>query len=161
MVRDYAELQNVWAHRRAVMAPMKPRQRVTGRYQLAVGPWFHDPTGMGRRYQELMLAWFDRWLKDEPTGIANPRTPLHLFELGPNRWVDQSRFPLPGARVQKLFLDGGGKLGAAKPRSAGTPDKLALDRRDESRATATSTSGTQGSETSPSRSPASRGCPPA
>jgi putative CocE/NonD family hydrolase len=122
VVRNYAELQNAFAHRRDVMAPMTPRQRATGRYQLAVGPWFHDPTGLGTRYQELMLEWFDTWLKRKPTGMARTRTPLHAFELGPNRWVRQARFPLPAARVRSLYLGEGGTLGKAP--SGATTDKL-------------------------------------
>lgn len=110
VVRNYAELQNAWAKRRPVMAPMAPHQRVTGRYQLAVGPWFHDPTGLGIRYQQLMLQWFDTWLKGERTGMSSTRTPLHVFELGPNRWVQQARFPLPATRVRRFYLPSGGKL---------------------------------------------------
>ena len=124
VVRNYAELQNAWARRGDLMAPMGPRQRVTGRYQLAVGPWFHDPTGLGIRYQELMLEWFDTWLKAEPTGMAKTRTPLHVFELGPNRWVRQARFPLPATRVRSFYLGDKGTLAAAPPRSAAVPDKL-------------------------------------
>ena len=124
VVRNYAELQNAWAHRGSLMGPMRARQPVTGRYQLAVGPWFHDPTGLGLRYQQLMLEWFDTWLKREPTGMARARSPLHVFELGPNRWVSQARFPLPATRVQSLYLGDKGTLGKTTPGTATAPDKL-------------------------------------
>jgi uncharacterized protein len=71
-----------------------------------------------------MLQWFDTWLKRRSTGMARTATPLHVFELGPNRWVQQARFPLPATRVRSFYLSGNGALADAPPRAATAPDKL-------------------------------------
>src|SRR5205823_3315206 len=134
VVLDYAELQNAWrlAHPRApgpaprsVLGPMAAKQPVTSRYQAAIGPWFHNPTGVGERYQTLQLEWFDTWLKGEATGLAHSTTPLHVLELGPNRWIEQARYPFPAARVGTLYLGANGTLAGAPARGATGADELA------------------------------------
>lgn len=113
-ILNYTGLQNLWAHR-PLGAPMTARQPVTGRYQLLYGPWYHlTATGSyeGHDFYALQLAWFDRWLKNEPTGIDSTRSPLHLYELGANRWTNVARWPLPGTRATTLYLAGRGGSGA-------------------------------------------------
>ena len=94
--------------------PMTASQRPTRRYQLVVGPWFHNPMTLGPTFQELQLAWFDRWLKGIHDGIDQTSTPLHVFELGANRWIDQASWPLAQARAHTYYL-GAGTLGASRP----------------------------------------------
>jgi hypothetical protein len=118
---NYTGLQNLWAHR-AVGAPMSARQPVTGRYQLLYGPWYHlTATGSyaGRDVYALQLAWFDRWLKHEATGIDRTPTPLHVYALGANRWTDAARWPLPKARATTLYLGGPGGSGAPSTNDGG------------------------------------------
>ena len=113
-ILNYTGLQNLWAHR-PLGAPMSLRQPVTGRYQLLYGPWYHlTATGSypGHDFYALQLAWFDRWLKNEPTGIDRTRSPLHLYELGSKRWTNVARWPLPGVRATMLYLSGHGGSGA-------------------------------------------------
>ena len=124
-VLDYAGFQDAWArlhhrggHSASEVAPMRARQPVTGRYQLVAGPWFHNPTTLGLTFQQLQLAWFDRWLKGEPTGIDRTHTPLHVFELGSNRWINLAQWPVPQTRARTLYL-GSGSLGSAAPAAAG------------------------------------------
>ena len=112
---NYAELQNVWDGRPAT-APMVPGQPVTGRYQLVMGPWYHVTSFLGLRIQQLMLAWYDTWLKGEHTGIAHTTTPLHLYELTANRWVNATDWPSARPRVARYYL-AGGRTGSA-PQSA-------------------------------------------
>ena len=76
---------------------MSTGQPVTGRYQLVVGPWFHNPATLGLTFQQMQLAWFDRWLKGIHNGIDRTRTPLHAFELGTSRWINLARWPVPQA----------------------------------------------------------------
>src|SRR5205807_7355513 len=64
---NYAGLQNA-ADGRSVFAPMAPRQRVSGRYQLTIGPWYHVTADQGVDMSLVELDWFDRWLKGERTG---------------------------------------------------------------------------------------------
>jgi uncharacterized protein len=87
-----------------------PGRAPTGRYQLAVGPWFHNSAAVGLRLQELQLEWFDRWLKGVDNGIERTRRPLHVFAHGDNRWYDAASYPLEGTRVKTLEHDGGGTL---------------------------------------------------
>jgi putative CocE/NonD family hydrolase len=110
-ILNYTGLQDLWAHR-SVGAPMRPSQPVTGRYQLLYGPWYHLDAGTGYDIYSVELRWFDRWLKGEPTGIDRTGTPLHIFELQADRWVNAARWPLPQARPQTLYLGGRGSSGA-------------------------------------------------
>jgi putative CocE/NonD family hydrolase len=119
-ILNYTGLQNVWDGR-SVGAPMLPHQRVTGRYQLLYGPWYHLTAGDGYDIYALELRWFDRWLKGERTGIEQTRTPLHLYELEANRWVDAARWPVPQARPTTLYL-GPGTLTVAPPTSRRASD---------------------------------------
>jgi hypothetical protein len=132
-----ATLQNDWARRNGVRGgppggPMLPGQQATSKYQLAMGPWFHNASGDGVRIAELQQAWFDHWLKGVDNGVDRA-PPVHAYELGPGRWIDLGGWPAPQARERTLWLDGGssgtatslndGTLNATKPRAAGG-DKL-------------------------------------
>jgi uncharacterized protein len=118
-VLNFAQLQNAWANRRLHqagpgvapmsqaghgVAPMSASQPVTGRYQLVVGPWFHNPATLGLTFQELQLAWFDRWLKGIHNGIDRTGRPLHAFELGTKRWINLTRWPVRAAHTRTLLL---------------------------------------------------------
>jgi uncharacterized protein len=122
---NYAGLQNAWAGRPAGLA-MLPGQRVTGRYQLYMGPWYHAVIPGGVDLERLQLEWFDTWLRGEPTGMAETSTPLHLQELGAQRVVDTATWPLARAAAQRWYLQAGptgtaplsvndGSLGPARP----------------------------------------------
>jgi len=118
----YVAAQNAYFHR-PVNAPVLPGEPVTGRYQAIVGPWTHGENVNGPTLQALRLEWFDTWLKDAATGMADTATPLHLFENGANRWVDQAAWP-PSPQVQTYYLGGNGSLTTGRPSAAGA-DSLA------------------------------------
>jgi putative CocE/NonD family hydrolase len=103
---------------------MTRHQRVSGRYQLAIGPWYHVTTGQGIVLNVIELDWFDRWLKGERTGIDHVRTPIHVFETGANRWAQASRYPYNQARPKTYYLGAGGSLSSSKPTSATGADPL-------------------------------------
>jgi predicted acyl esterase len=88
----YLAAQNALAHR-PIGLPLRLGDRVSGRYQAIVGPWRHGEHTDGA-LQPLILKWFDTWLKDAPTGMADSPKPLHLFILGADRWVDSATYPL-------------------------------------------------------------------
>jgi putative CocE/NonD family hydrolase len=115
---NYSGLQNAYDGR-AVNAPMLPGQRVSGRYQLLQGPWYHLDAGTDFDIYGLELAWFDRWLKDEPTGIDRTSTPLHLYQLGANRWVDTIDYPVSGVTPTTYYLSGGPSGSGAPSRNDG------------------------------------------
>jgi putative CocE/NonD family hydrolase len=112
VVLDYAALQNAASGHRPMLGPMPAAARPSGRYQAVIGPWFHNSTGAGERVQLLLLRWFDRWLKRVDNGMDRTRAPLHAYELRGRRWLDAGRYPLPRARVHRLWL-GDGRVGAA------------------------------------------------
>ena len=72
---------------------MAPGQAASGRYQLLMGPWYHLNSGSGLDLDRIELAWFDTWLKDARTGMAETKNPLHVYDLGAGRWVDTARYP--------------------------------------------------------------------
>jgi putative CocE/NonD family hydrolase len=111
--RNFAGLQNAWAGR-PVAAAMEPDQPVTGRYQLVMGPWHHVTVDQAL-LDRLALRWFDTWLKDEATGMAETTTPLHLWQHGAERFVDTARYPLVEADPTALWLGEGGSLSATPP----------------------------------------------
>jgi uncharacterized protein len=109
---NFSGLQNAWAGR-SVFAPMKPNQKVTGRYQLMMGPWYHLTAGTGVDVYRIMLAWFDRWLLGTDNGIDKTSNPVHLFQLQTRRWVNTSTWPLHDADPRTYFLaDGPSGTGA-------------------------------------------------
>ena len=120
--RNFAGLQNAWAGR-PVGAAMEPGQPVTGRYQLVMGPWYHVTTDQAL-LDRLALQWFDTWLKDEATGMADTPTPLHLYQAGAERFVDTARYPLAEAAPTPLYLGEGGSLSATPPAAAAGADRI-------------------------------------
>lgn len=122
---DFAGLQNAWSRLHggpgrpaADVPPMTGAIQPTGRYQLVAGPWFHNPSTLGLQFQQMQLAWFDRWLKGEQNGIDSTSTPLHAFELGANRWIDAARWPIDATRARTFYL-GSGTLSDHAPATAG------------------------------------------
>jgi putative CocE/NonD family hydrolase len=109
---NFSGLQNALAGR-SVYGPMSPASSSSGRYQLTMGPWYHL-TAAGQNFDSLMLRWFDRWLRNEPTGIDKTRTPAHLYLLGANRYVDQSQWPPASLHPSTWYL-GGGPSGSGAP----------------------------------------------
>jgi putative CocE/NonD family hydrolase len=109
---NFAGLQNALAGR-SVYAPMPAGSTPSGRYQLLMGPWYHL-TASSQDFDPLMLAWFDRWLKNEATGIDQTTTPAHLYLLGANENVDQTQWPPAGLKPTTWYL-GPGPSGSGAP----------------------------------------------
>jgi predicted acyl esterase len=111
---EYAVFQNAWAGR-PPFGSMSPNQRTTGRYQVVIGPWNH---GQGLD-DSIMLEWYDTWLKGKDTGMADTRTPMHLFELESNRWVNAAKYPITDDYTA-LHLNGNGALSTTEALDAGS-----------------------------------------
>lgn len=45
----------------------------------------------------VYLQWFETWIKGKDTGIRNTQRPMHLFEMGTQRWTNVARYPLGSA----------------------------------------------------------------
>jgi uncharacterized protein len=71
--------------------------------------------------------WFDRWLKGADNG-ADRLSPVNLYTMGADRWQRLPRWPAPGTRYTRFYLNGDksgsasslndGGLGAATPAEA-------------------------------------------
>ena len=109
---DYVAAQNAYFHR-PLTAPITAHEPTTGRYQAIVGPWTHGENVSGPTLENLKLEWFDTWLKHEHTGMADTRTPLHIFENTASRWVDTAAWP-PTSDAASYYL-GAGTLDATQP----------------------------------------------
>ncbi|HEX4110772.1 MAG TPA: CocE/NonD family hydrolase [Solirubrobacteraceae bacterium] len=125
---NYSGFQNAYDGR-PVLGPMTATQPVTGRYQLLQGPWYHVTIGAGLDYHGLdldgvELAWFDRWLKDIPTGIDQTQNPFHAYDLGSDQWVEASHFPFPQATPTRYYLGAGGSLSTSAPTASSGADPL-------------------------------------
>ncbi len=87
-VKAYHSLQNAYAGR-DVDLPMEKDQKVTPKYQLIMGGWDH---GQGLDLG-LYLEWLDTWMKNMDTGLQDSTTPMHVYEMGSDRWVNIKGFP--------------------------------------------------------------------
>jgi putative CocE/NonD family hydrolase len=131
--REYAAFQNAWAGRPAD-GPMSPGQATTPKYQLIMGPWYHLVAFQGLRYQEILLEWYDTWLKGKDTPFRKTRNTVHVFDLGTRQWIDTSGYPYPGSTVKTYYLDRGpsgsaqslndGRLSTAAPAAATASDGI-------------------------------------
>jgi predicted acyl esterase len=109
----YTALQNL-NDRRPEFGPMVQGQRATGRYQIIVGPWGH---GQGLD-DGIMLEWYDTWLKGERTGIQDTRTPMHMYEMASDRWINTADWPAAPTYTRD-YLNSGGTLTARPANSPG------------------------------------------
>jgi uncharacterized protein len=108
--------------------------RNAGSQHLVAGPWQHMPWSRGCAgidfgpaaspsvVDDVQVAWFGRWLKDEPAGDDLPAA--RIFVTGRNQWQGLDGWPPPAAEDRRLFLgsagranslDGDGRLVAAAP----------------------------------------------
>lgn len=116
--------------------------------RLIIGPWTHvgmrgDTSFAGdvdfgragvwgvRRYADEQLRYFDRWLKDEPTGVEND-PPVRIFVMGGGtgrrtaegkldhggRWRAENEWPLARAQYTPCYLYADGSLRAEPPQVA-------------------------------------------
>jgi putative CocE/NonD family hydrolase len=121
--------------------------------RLLVGPWGHT-NALTRKVgefdfgpeaelddTELMLRWFDYWLKGRPTGVLDA-PPVRYFLMGRNEWRGAEIWPPAGTVRRAWYLASGGRantaygdgrLSTAPPADAGGPapaDRYAYDPRD-------------------------------
>ncbi|WP_067685697.1 CocE/NonD family hydrolase [Nocardia jejuensis] len=124
-LRNYSQLQNLSAGRDQ-FAPMAADQKGDGRYQLLMGPWYHVGIGVGPGSRldtdQIILAWFDRWLKDIRNGVENTDSTLHVIDAN-NHAADTTRYPFDRAGITERWFDGD-RLVARKPAATEGSDRL-------------------------------------
>lgn len=125
-------------------------QRTRDSQRLIVGPWGHTDDLRAKVGEfdfgpnaelsntELMLRWFDHWLKGRPTGVLDA-PPVRYFVMGRNEWRGAETWPPPGTQLQSWYLSSGGHANTAlgdgrlshEPVAAAEPDdRYAYDPRD-------------------------------
>jgi hypothetical protein len=128
------------------------RGRAKGRSRLVIGPWDHEaylsvrPTSSGSRefgpaavggvtlMSDLVLGWFDQWLKDEDSCAASDAAPVRYFVMGENRWAGALTWP-PKHKPTAWYLRSAGAAnsrlgdGALSPGEPGPdpPDSFLYD----------------------------------
>lgn len=90
-----------------------------------VGPWVHKYPHFAVPHPRIgflqeALRWWDRWLKDEPTGVEDDPAyrvylmdgvrPQRWYESRPGRWIAEPSWPSPNIATRTLPL-GPGTLG--------------------------------------------------
>jgi uncharacterized protein len=116
--------------------------------RLVIGPWDHvnwgrsdsDPAPLLKDIgavadspiNDLMLAWFDHFLKDENNDVAGkPR--VDYFVMGANTWKSATSWPLPQTNWTTFYLSGPGGIADRKGElvstapSAQPPDTYTYD----------------------------------
>jgi len=88
---------------------------------LIAGPWVHIPWGdcvgdanlgpaANLNTDEILLRWFDHWLKDSEAFSSEPR--IRYFALGANEWRSASEWP--SAAAYPLYLRSRGNANSRK-----------------------------------------------
>jgi len=96
--------------------------RAEGNQYMLIGPMPHCQFGseskntvVGERelgdarydYQSHYLEWFDYWLKGEKNS-ALKKEKIQYYQMGANKWISGSEFPLKGTEYVDFFLDSDG-----------------------------------------------------
>lgn len=75
---------------------------------------------------ELILRWYDHWLKGIDTGIME-EPPVNIFVREKGEWRTEVEWPLSRTNWTKYFLRQGGTLSVEQPHSSETPDRFTSD----------------------------------
>jgi uncharacterized protein len=121
--------------------------------RIVIGPWDHISWGRSDSpaapmlkqigpvgnspVNELMLAWWDHFLKGIDNGVSNGPT-VNYFEMGANVWKTAAGWPLPGTQWTRYLLSsdghassamGDGQLVTSLPATGQQPDTYDYDPR--------------------------------
>jgi putative CocE/NonD family hydrolase len=90
--------------------------------KLLIGPWTHgkfdnvngeidfglQSSGILMLPEELMLHWFDFWLKDIDNGVKE-EPPIRIFVMGDNQWRNENEWPLARTKYTSYYLHSQGR----------------------------------------------------
>lgn len=91
--------------------------KISGLNRVLIGPWPHNMSikfpgadfgpASSKPVRRLQLEWFDQWLmgKDSPLISSSP---VQVFLMGANRWLEDREWPPASARPKVLYLDSAG-----------------------------------------------------
>ncbi len=69
-------------------------------------------------HHDLILRWYDHWLKGNDTGFMD-EPPIRLLIKGKNVYRDEQEWPLARTEWTRYFLRAGGELGTQRPGAPG------------------------------------------
>ncbi|MGY1437371.1 CocE/NonD family hydrolase [Streptomyces reniochalinae] len=100
-----------------------------------IGPWSHQypdrglPPGPAIGFLQETLRWWDRWLKNEDTGvmdepllrswISESHPPATVYEQLEGRWVGDREWPSPAVTMTPYELPGSGPFVVRSPQHTG------------------------------------------
>jgi len=61
------------------------------------------PTRPWRDDLDVLVRWYDHWLKGNDTGIMD-EPPIKIFVMGANQWRYEEEWPLPGTQPTEFYL---------------------------------------------------------
>ncbi len=129
------------------------RRRQSAPIHLLMGPWTHGGVGTASagdatfpidgalpHYEAVRLRWFDRWLKDLPTGV-DEEPPVRYFLMGGGdgpqpggrtiahggSWQTAPDWPPPGTTATPFYCHADGTLSAAPPTDEPAPTRYQFD----------------------------------
>ncbi len=73
--------------------------------------------------QDIILRWYDHWLKGMDTGIMD-EPPIKIFVQGANEWRYEHEWPLARTRWTKFYLRRNGMLSETPPEANEVPDRF-------------------------------------
>ncbi|MGG3887991.1 CocE/NonD family hydrolase [Metabacillus fastidiosus] len=84
---------------------------------LYVTPWYHMPWSRfvgeidfgeqaTNQVDELLLKWFNTWLKEEKQWSEEP---VQLFITGENKWISEKQWPLPHTKLEYFYFNSKGR----------------------------------------------------
>jgi hypothetical protein len=86
-------------------------------------------------YDEMITAWFDKWLKGEPSELVSEMPKVQYYTMGSNEWQSSDVWPPADAVMTTMYLESDGKantrlgtgtLSSKKPRKD-NPDTFKYD----------------------------------
>ena len=97
--------------------------------KLVIGPWYHVTEGTGLPAtdtagnvipddDDIMLGWFDHWLKGTGNGIDGFPT-VETYQLGADHWVSDTQYPATGTTGQRWYLGSGSSLSTSQSSASG------------------------------------------
>lgn len=96
------------------------------RQQLILGPWDHGTIGKSKvgdidfgPQAELdaigeNLAWFDRFVKEDPAVVAQPFPAVRYFSMGDNVWHEAATWPPHSAEPKSFYLHSQGRANSSR-----------------------------------------------
>jgi predicted acyl esterase len=91
------------------------KRLVVGGKSMADRPWRED--------HDLLLRWYDHWLKGIDTGALD-ESPITFFVYGENRWRGAESWPLPETSFEAFYLQGRGRIGRTPELTNDEPDSF-------------------------------------